>query len=61
MEFTICFCLSLFQEIVWELLSQALERSMNANGIVIGGYPRDLDQLREFEEKVRIAIQLLYL
>lgn len=43
------------QSIVHEILDKELLKYINAEGIVIDGYPRNIGQLNYFEKKVRIT------
>lgn len=50
----------LFQETINETLDNAMLHNINAKGVILEGYPRDLKQLHEFEEKV-IIINISYI
>lgn len=40
------------QDIVMQVVEQQIILNRNTDGIVIDGYPRDLNQVYEFEDKV---------
>lgn len=40
------------QDIVMQVVEQQIILNRNTDGIVIDGYPRDLNQVHEFEDKV---------
>lgn len=40
------------QDIVMQLVEQQIILNRDTDGIVIDGYPRDLNQIHEFEDKV---------
>lgn len=40
------------QDIVMQVVKQQIILNRNTDGIVIDGYPRDLNQVHEFEDKV---------
>lgn len=42
-------------DIVMQLVEQQILSNRDTDGIVIDGYPRDLNQVQEFESKVTLA------
>lgn len=40
------------QDIVMQLVETQLNTHMNAQGILLDGFPRDIDQVHSFEDKV---------
>lgn len=42
-------------DIVMQLVQQQILLNRDSDGIVIDGYPRDLNQVQEFETKVRLV------
>lgn len=47
-------------DLVMQLLEQQILQNRDANGIVVEGFPRNLNQARDFENKVRYIFLLLF-
>lgn len=41
-----------FQNVVIQLVETQMTTNMNAQGIIMDGFPRDMEQVKDFEEKV---------
>lgn len=44
-----------------KLIDNNLSQLMDKKGIIIDGYPRDMNQVKEFEEKVSLSSFLLFI
>lgn len=47
------------QDIVMPLVEQQVLLNRDTDGIIIDGYPRDLNQVQEFENKVKFFIKFI--
>lgn len=45
------------QDIVMQVLEQQIILNRDTDGAIIDGYPRDLSQVEEFQNKVRCSLQ----
>jgi len=52
-----CVFIGSFQRIVLELLRVAMVGIPNTKGFIVDGYPRELDQGKEFESEVSISLK----
>ena len=52
-----CVFIGSFQRIVLELLRVAMVGIPNTKGFIVDGYPRELDQGKEFENEVSISLK----
>lgn len=48
------------QDIIMQLIEQQVLLNRDNDGIIIDGFPRDLNQVQEFESKVNIILDLKY-
>lgn len=47
------------QDVVMPLVEQQVLLNRDTDGIIIDGYPRDLNQVQEFENKVKFFIKFI--
>lgn len=49
-------CLNVFQRIILELLRVAMVGIPNTKGFIVDGFPREMEQGKEFENEVSMAL-----